>query len=254
MTFSEGKAREISSSIPRVRLSRRQKNGLAWIASGLLHAGLLLAFLSSASGQLVAADNGGDLQGAMTVSVVPASALREAASPDAAGGLQPLLARYSDQPPIVFDPVRPSNDMTRLLQRYEGSATSAPTAGSAVRTSEAAEAEADQPALTRPAGQDGRGQPGAATAGSTGSLWGAVEPCWRDVAAGSTVPVVLDVAIDRRGQLSTPPQIIRHTTDTLDEQRLTAEARALSALAACLPRGDLRFSGKRYRLEFLPRR
>ena len=35
-----------------------------------------------------------------------------------------------------------------------------------------------------------------------------------------------------------------------DEPRLRSEARALQALAACLPRGDLRFARRVYRLEF----
>lgn len=50
--------------------------------------------------------------------------------------------------------------------------------------------------------------------------------------------------------LSRPPAVIRDEDARLDEPRLRSEARALQALAACLPRGDLRLARRVYRLEF----
>ena len=44
--------------------------------------------------------------------------------------------------------------------------------------------------------------------------------------------------------------MVRDVDARLDEPRLRSEARALQALAACLPRGDLRFARRVYRLEF----
>jgi hypothetical protein len=44
--------------------------------------------------------------------------------------------------------------------------------------------------------------------------------------------------------------VILRGNAALDERRLTAEAAALQALSACLPRGDLRFSSRSYRLNF----
>jgi hypothetical protein len=69
---------------------------------------------------------------------------------------------------------------------------------------------------------------------SAGKLWGRIEPCWRN----------LNTPVER------PPAVVRDVDARLDEPRLRSEARALQALAACLPRGDLRFARRVYRLEF----
>lgn len=72
------------------------------------------------------------------------------------------------------------------------------------------------------------------SAGS-GSLWGLLEPCWKKLPGRSQVPVTLEVILDSRGMISTPPKIIRPSNAPADEARLVAEARALAALGACLP-------------------
>ena len=66
--------------------------------------------------------------------------------------------------------------------------------------------------------------------------------------------VVLDVALDATGDLRVPPTVVRPATAPVDEPRLQAEAAALAAVAACLPRGDPRFGGRTWRLEFRPGR
>jgi len=94
---------------------------------------------------------------------------------------------------------------------------------------------------------DARGQSGASA--STGALWGKIAPCWRNLGA-SRVPVTLEIELDSRGQLRRPPGILRSEAARLDDPRLQAEERAIAALAACLPRNDVRFGGKTYRLDF----
>lgn len=93
------------------------------------------------------------------------------------------------------------------------------------------------------------GQAGASA--SSGGLWGRIEPCWRTSANRSKVPVTLEVAIDGSGNLSKPPRILRDAAGN-DERQLAAEAAALAALSACLPRGDVAFGNRIYRLEFRP--
>jgi len=87
---------------------------------------------------------------------------------------------------------------------------------------------------------------------ATGGLWGQIEPCWRNSGARVAVPVSLEVTLDTEGRLAKPPLILRSGSST-DETRLTAEATALQVLGRCLPRGDLRFGGRAYRLDFLSR-
>ena len=64
------------------------------------------------------------------------------------------------------------------------------------------------------------------------------------------MPVVIEVAVNGRGGLSSPPKVLRSTTALLNEPRLRSEANALAALAACMPRGDVRLAGSTFRLEF----
>jgi hypothetical protein len=68
-----------------------------------------------------------------------------------------------------------------------------------------------------------------------GSLWGFLEPCWKKLPGRSVVPVTLEIALDARGMISTPPRIVRPSNAAPTEARLIAEARALAALGGCLP-------------------
>jgi hypothetical protein len=87
-------------------------------------------------------------------------------------------------------------------------------------------------------------------AASTGSLWGAVEPCWRNLGFRSQAAVTIEVTLNDKGRLRSPPTVVRGTTALLNEPRLKSEANALAALAACMPRGDERLAGNSFRLEF----
>ena len=86
----------------------------------------------------------------------------------------------------------------------------------------------------------------ASSAVSTGTLWGVVEPCWRDLRGQEAVS--LEVVVDGRGALQGPPKVMRDASARLTEPRLKSEANALAVLAACLPRGGARAG--RYELKF----
>jgi hypothetical protein len=85
---------------------------------------------------------------------------------------------------------------------------------------------------------------------STGALWGAIEPCWRNLGFRGQVPVTIDVPLDSGGKLRGPPSVVRASSALLSEPRLKSEANALAAIAACMPRGDVRLARRTYRLEF----
>jgi hypothetical protein len=76
---------------------------------------------------------------------------------------------------------------------------------------------------------------GSAADSSSGSLWGQVKPCWSRLPDRSTVPVTLEVILNDEGRLALPPRIIRPSNAAPDQQRLIAEARALTAIASCVP-------------------
>ncbi len=85
---------------------------------------------------------------------------------------------------------------------------------------------------------------------STGALWGAIEPCWRNLGFRGQVAATIEVAVDGKSGLRGPPKVMRGAAALLSEPRLKSEANALAALAACMPRGDARVAGTSYRLEF----
>ena len=62
--------------------------------------------------------------------------------------------------------------------------------------------------------------------------------------------MVLEVTLNAGAGLARPPSVACDVDARLDEPRLRSKARALQALAACLPRRDLRFARRVYRLEF----
>jgi hypothetical protein len=118
-----------------------------------------------------------------------------------------------------------------------------------------ADAQAPQ---VQPAQKRGRAdaslRTGTGASSSAGDLWGQIKPCWDQLPSVSTVPVTLEVTIDSQGMVTTPPKIVRGS-GTPDERRLVSEARALAAIAACVPyRGDGSASlGGKFKVEFAAR-
>jgi hypothetical protein len=193
----------------------------------------------------------------MSVSVVSAADVGlapRAARPDLR--FTPLIAENgSDAPPIMLPPKTEGSHLAALMQRLQADAMR-PWAQPADTPRRSAERIATAAAPLADPGEAGTASPGATSGppGSTGALWGKVEPCWRNLAARAAVPVTLEIAVDRTGGVSTPPKVIRGPDATIDERRLRSEALAVTALAGCMPRGDLRFSGRVFRLDFAPQR
>lgn len=85
---------------------------------------------------------------------------------------------------------------------------------------------------TRQASQTGGG---GEQAGAAGVMWSHIKPCWTRLPGSSTVAVTLELSLTAGGRLAKPPKILRPTTGRPDELRLLSEARALQAIATCLP-------------------
>ena len=68
------------------------------------------------------------------------------------------------------------------------------------------------------------------------------------------VPVALEITLNASGRLALPPKILRPTNAAADEARLFAEAKAISAVAACGPYTSpgLVVGGGVFRVEFKP--
>ncbi len=248
-------------------IGRRSHRARSWalVGSALFHAGVLVALFGSASGDVIAgAEGGGSLGPVFQVALVapPPRAAAGAPAPSDAG-LRPLLARleaHSEARPVVQTPAN-SPALSQMFERLRDRTPSPP----APKVSPPLEAESDRKEAAPSAPQTmakevsskaatGRAAAsesrlGEALGGSSGALAGRIEPCLRGRASGP-IPVLLEVSLDSRGGLSVPPKILRAPGADPTEARLRAEAQALSSLAACLPRGDLRLGGKTYQLEF----
>jgi hypothetical protein len=96
---------------------------------------------------------------------------------------------------------------------------------------------------------------GAGGRGSPGGLWGQIKPCW-DKLGAAAVPVSLEIVLDRNGKIATPPRIIRPNAAAPDVKRLLSEARALAAVAACMPyHGSVSANATTvFRVDFTPHR
>ena len=182
-----------------------------------------------------------------------------AARAPAASELQPLFARLRVAgvgAPMVVMPGRRQGELAALAQRIRGEQPAPATDRRPApdpADAQGSRAPSPAPLSAHPgpaASPSARTQGKAAGAASTGDLWGAIAPCWRGLGGRGRAAVVLDVALDATGDLRVPPTVVRPATAPVDESRLQAEAAALAAVAACLPRGDPRFGGRTWRLEF----
>ncbi len=196
---------------------------------------------------VAAAGRNAEDRGDMTVTLVSPASVAVPQSVATSEGLQPLFARFdTGAPPVTRNP-EPTGDLDKLFRRLD-SAAPRPTQAKQ-EPAETVTAETD----TRPPGPEARTE-GAEAAIGGGGLWGVVAPCWKSLASRSTVAVTLEIALDVRGDVSTPPQIVRPPGAVVNEQRLQAEARALAALSTCMARHQPRFGGQVYRLQFRPTR
>jgi hypothetical protein len=232
------------------RRQARRARFIAWSVSTTLHLSGVVLLLSAASGQMLATPNDGT-DGVMNVTLVSAASFADSPPASAQSPLAPLFARLdTGAPPVTIEPDRKGSDLSRLMGAIQHrQAQPATVLYSNIKR---------QPERTDHGSNSNRDGEDAATAdraggraGSTGGLWGQIEPCWTRLRGRASVPVTIEIALDAAGKLSTPPKIIRAAGVTPDQRRLQAEALALSALTACMPHGgDLRFSGKTYRIDF----
>lgn len=244
-----------------IRRARRRKAAI-FAASILFHLALFIIAFSRASGDLVSAgDAGGGPQGpvfAVTLVRLPSPVAAQdspmAAQPDSPF---PKLRPTSRADGIVVAVAPQSDRFAALIERL---ALPERQAGGPTRRFAANQVQPqgayvpDDTRLSDARSRKARTDQGTEgeTSGSaaTGSLWGAIEPCWQNLGFRGQVPVTIEVALDGRGAIRGPPQVIRSTTALLSEPRLKSEANALAALAACMPRGDVRLASSRHRLEF----
>jgi hypothetical protein len=243
------------------RRSLRLRRASAVAGSLAVHLVLFVLVFSAASGNLVsAAGVSGGLAGPMFTVTVVRLAPRTNGQRRQASDLQPLFAKLrvaKAGEALPFTPGEHASDVASLVARIRTQETLA-AAPEKPRPERQADAQGSRLPSPNPLSKSERSTDGeqhdadgeAAGSMSTGKLWGAIEPCWRNLGARGRVPVVLEVALDNTGDLRTPPRVIRSTTALINEPRLQAEASALAAIAACVPRGDLKLGGKTYRLEF----
>lgn len=238
---------------PRKQYARGRRAG-ALIGSAALHVVILGLILSTAAGELVSsgAAVGGAGGPVFTVTVVRLPSAQAAATPAAASTPIIKLKASAEGDPLFANQQR-RTEFTRLMDRLRVQQPPSPqqkaqTTSSAgpPNLSNRRPFEANQ----RNAKVDGEMSGQAVEAVSTGALWGAVEPCWRNLGVRGRVPVALEVSLDGAGGLRKPPTVLRSNAEIIDEPRLQAEASALAALAACLPRSGAGFGTKTYRLEF----
>jgi len=233
------------------RAGRRNRRLAAYGGAILLHAALVCAFIGTRPGGVLAASGGASgVESVEPYIVLSLSGLNRPDAADAqttqetqdAAALAAMMARMREAQPEVVIASAPSPQKTSLAALFDAvqrdrSARDAATSGKSNRDDGGRGADAGAPDV-KPRDKTGPRSPtksDAQTSNGSGTLWGLLEPCWRKLPGRSTVPVTLEVALDSRGMIATPPRIVRPTGAPPDEARLVAEARALAALGGCLP-------------------
>jgi len=244
----------------RVQRRRKARQGATFAASALFHVVLFFVGFSRAAGDLVSAgDAGGGPQGPVfAVSLVRLQA--PTAEAEALAQAHPLLIKL--RPSLATDgiPVPTAAEPDRLSALAERLGSQDRQAAAPDRRPEADRVQPQgsyipdavrlSDAHSRKARTDLGTDGETSNAASTGALWGAMAPCWRNLGFRGQVAVTIEVSLNARGSLSGPPRVMRATTALLSDPRLKSEANALMALTACMPKGDLELAGKSYRLEF----
>ncbi len=224
--------------------------------------GLFFVGFSRAAGDLVSAgDAGGGPQGPVfAVSLVRLQAPVATAEAQALAEAHPLLIKLrpsmaTDGIPVPTAPVAdPLSAMAERLGSQNRQAAAPDRRAEAERVRPQGSYIPDAVRLSDAHSRKARTDQGTdgetSNSASTGALWGAIAPCWRNLNFRGQVAVTIEVALDAKGSLRGPPRVMREATALLSDPRLKSEANALMALTACMPRGDLELAGKSYRLEF----
>lgn len=241
---------------------RPPRNAAALLASVVVHVVIFTLLFAKASGSLMsstAASGGptGPAFNAILVRLETGPTTAQAAPPTGAQqALQMRIRVENDSRGIPMeaktsqsrfaalvdrltstDRTDPSHTLSPRPARVEPQGTRAPRDSPLLRTMKANSHEAEN-------------AQGDAVANSTGRLWGAMEPCWRNLSFRGQLPVTLEVDIAQTGRLASPPRVVRSDDALLSEARLRSEANALAALAACLPRRSIQMARTKYMLSF----
>ncbi len=232
------------------RTRQRRRRIRAAAASAVFHVIAIALIFGGASGATVSGGGAGGSEGTvMTVSLVRPETVG-LNIPDSGGAplfLKSRAATDKDRP-IFTPPPTEDQRLQALLDGVRRKAEATPSPAGAPQTAGPRGAAPPNPDSLAELDRALRGP--AAVAASSGDLWGQIEPCWRSLPVRARTPVTLEIALDATGSLRTPPKVIRPAGSPIEEGRLRAEAAALNALAACLPRNDRRFSGGVYQLNF----
>jgi hypothetical protein len=248
--------------IAAARRRKRIGRGAALAASVVFHAAVFVVAFSGAAGELVSAGDagGGPVGPVLAVSLVRLHALTDAQEIEAAAELRPQFIKLRATAATDGIPVpngTTSSQFAALADRLSArdqpasppngrfTADRVQPQGAYVTDEERASNARNRKARTD-TGTDGE----TSNSASTGSLWGAIEPCWRNLGFRGQSAVTIELILDGKGGFGGPPTVVRNTTALLNEPRLKSEANALAALAACMPRGDVRMARQRFRLEF----
>lgn len=243
------------------RAGRRARHATVLAASVLFHLGLFFVAFSRAAGNLVSAgDAGGGPTGPVfAVSLVRLKAPRGPEEAQATAELRPLLMKLRASAATDGVPVPAGSESNRFatlaarLTAQDRPASAPDPQFPADRLQPQGSYVPDDSRLSdarsRQAHTDAGTEGETSNTASTGALWGAIEPCWRNLGFRGQAPVTIEVTFDGQGGLRGPPRVIRDSAALLNEPRLRSEANALAALAACMPRGGVR-AAMSYRLEF----
>ncbi|MGA0601538.1 hypothetical protein ACO2Q3_12615 [Caulobacter sp. KR2-114] len=243
---------------PPARQRARRWRETALVASLAFHGALVALFVLGAAGEVVTGGGGGTPEeSAITISLAGIAGSRQSSSASEPDRLQALYQKALSAQSDLYATDKPAPQQSNLSKLFDD-----------IERQHAGDSQADGTNGKSDNGREtGAGQKGAepkpnpsrlaangpGTAASSGALWGQVEPCWRRMPDKSQVPVRLQVQLTAKGQIARPPTILRPDSSQPDQRRLIAEARALAAIAACIPykTADLR-SDAIYTLDFSP--
>jgi hypothetical protein len=246
-----------------LRRPRPRGRVVALTTSALVNALILLFGFGAASGQLVSGGVGEDTPeaGAVTVSLERTAGGRAGAADPDPERLSLLYRQALAQEAAIAagnQRAKPHASLDRLFDEIDEASrakSEADTDGSGKAADNAggrADAPDNKPRRGDAGGALGRDGPGETA--SAGDLWGQIAPCWRKAPNVSRVPVILDLTLTSDGRIAIPPLIVRPDASAPNELRLVAEARALAAVAACVPYGEASLPGaqRRFVVRFAP--
>jgi hypothetical protein len=222
---------------------------IALLASLLIHGSFVLIAFATLKG---AAISGGDgtPDGEVMAATISLAGLRGGAQPASPSPTPPAFdslfrqvrAEQSDVATSTQKP-QPKTDLAKLFAAVDAEQAAKDEAagkggkssldrggkgaGSKANSADQADHRAKPSDLQKPGGSG--------TVLSDGGLWGQVKPCWDKLPNVSTVPVTLLVSLNNQGLIDAPPKIVRPNSTPPDQGRLTSEARALTAIASCVP-------------------